>query len=193
MTLDLAFAFGNLQNIEQPSLSLEDLSLESQIGLLEAFKSWKDCEKGAIRGKGFANASNRNASRNPSIFTSAEAKAAKIFDSLELSYEHELRIQLKDAKNRSHLYKLDFFFPESRIDVEISPDFHWTYRLVAIREVLKERLLKRAGIRVYHVRAHTKKLNGRVSCVPDIKELRKLAKIIKEAETKPNCLKYWFK
>lgn len=191
MSLDLAFAFGNIANMEQSSSNLEDLCLESQIRFLEAFKCFKDCEKGRCRGKGFGNAAILNAKRNPNVFTNAEAKAAEIFDSFGLSYEHEVRIQLKDSKNRLHCFKLDFFFPECRIDVEISPDFHETYKLVKIRDVLRERLLKKAGIRVLTIPVYAKRANGRQTSIPDMNRTRNVARIVKEAQKSPECLKYW--
>jgi len=191
MSLDLAIAFGNMPNMEPISSNLEDLELESQIRFLEAFKCFKDCEKGKYRGKGFSNASNLNPKRNPSIFTTAEAKAAEIFDSYGLSYGHEVKIQLKDSKNHLHHYKLDFFFPESRINVEISPDFHKTYKLVAKRDVLRKRLLKKAGIRMLTIPVYVKSQNGHQISVPDVNRTRNVAKIVKEAQNSPNCLKYW--
>jgi very-short-patch-repair endonuclease len=191
MGLDLSFALFDLANMEPSSLNLDDLELESQISLLEAFKSWKDCEKGRSKAKGFANAAALNAKRDPHVFTDAEAKAAQIFDSFNVSYEHEVKIQLKDSRNRLHCYKLDFFFPESRIDVEISPDFHKSYKLVAKRDVLRKRLLKRAGIRVLTIPVHVKSRNGRQMSIPDVNRTRKVARIVKEAQKSRSCLTYY--
>jgi hypothetical protein len=182
-----------LPNIEPDCLKLEDLALETQIRLLEAFKSIKDCEKGKIRGRGFSNASKINAGRNPSVFTDAELKAKEIFDSFELSYVHEARISLKDAQNRPHHFKLDFLFPDCRIDLEISPEFHKTYKLVVKRDLLRERLLKKAGIRQMTISAPCKKLNGTVKCLPDVNELRNFARMVKAAQKSPECLTYYLK
>lgn len=148
-------------------------------------------EKGKTKGKGFANASILNPLRDSAIFTDAEKQAKAIFDAFELSYVHELRIQLKDSRNSRHCYKLDFFFPNCRIDVEISPDFHETYKLVAIRDVLRERLLRKAGIRTFTIKTKAKKQNGKIGMAIDRKYAQFVAQTVKEAQISSGCLNYW--
>jgi very-short-patch-repair endonuclease len=191
MSLDLAFILSELPNCEPKAITLDDLSLEKQISFLDAFKSWKDIEKGKKKGNGFANASILNQKRNPSVFTTLEAKSAEIFDSFDLRYVHELRFKGNDSLNKMHHYKLDFFFPESRINIEISPDFHVKYRLVAIRDALKKRILNRDGIRVFHVRTFVRRRNGQIISLPDIAKLRKLAKMIQSSKISPECIEYY--
>jgi hypothetical protein len=173
--------------MEPESLSISDLTLEKQISFLEAFKSWKDVEKGHAKGKGFANSFNMNLKRNSHVYTTAEQLFKDVSDSFSLNSVHELRIRLKDRDNHLHCFKLDFFYPNCRIDVEVSPDFHLSYKLVAIRDKLKELLLKRANIRVYHLRVYFK--HG--TTFIDLDKAEKLCKLIKDAETCPDCLTYW--
>ena len=164
-TLEIFEALSLIDDIEPDSFSIADLTLEKQIKLLETFKSWKDIEKGKIKGRGFANASILNPLRDSEVFTKAE----QIF---------------KDISD-----KLDFFYPESRIDVEISPDFHKSYKLVAVRDKLRALLLKRANIRVFVIRVYFK--HGKTFI--DVAKARKVCKLILEAKSSPDCLTYWTK
>lgn len=191
MTLELGFALANLPQIDSSEFVLTDLSLESQLGFLECLKPLKDIEKGKCRGHGFSNSINRNAGRKRNAFTNAEKQFADICASQDLYYVHEHRFNAKDGKNRLHHYKLDFLFPDSRINVEISPDFHWTYKIVAIRDVLKKRALKRAGIRTFVVRVFFRSRKGQCSGRIDVSYARKIVRIIKQSQTSPESLNYW--
>jgi len=176
-----------LDQIEPETVSIDDLSLETQVSLLEAFKSWKDIEKGRTRGRGFANAQILNPKRDKNVFTKGEAKFKAISEAFGLNLIHEHRIKVKDGKNRSKLFKLDFFDPFSRTDVELDPDFHKSYKLVAVRDILREKLLKRSGVTVFRLRIFYK---GGKTCI-DVKKARKLCQTLKETQIKPSCLSYW--
>jgi len=186
-TLENIEALSLLDDLEPNPTRLCDLSLEKHIRLLETFKSWKDIEKGKAKGRGFGNAQILNPKRDSDIYTKAEQLFKDISDSFGLKSVHELRIQLKDRDNRPHNCKLDFFYPESRIDVEISPDFHKSYKLVAIRDLLRKKLLNRQNIRVFVIRVYFR--HGKTMI--DVAKARKVCKLILEAKSSPDCLTYW--
>ena len=186
-TLENLEALSLLDQIEPDSLTLSDLTLEKQVRFLGAFKLWKDVEKGYVKGRGFANAQILNPLRDSNVFTKAERIYKDISDNFSLNSVHELRVFIKDHDNRQHCFKLDFFYPESRIDVEVSPDFHLSYKLVAVRDKLKAMLLKRLGIRVFHVKVYFK--HGKT--IIDVAKARKLCKLIKDSKISPDCLTYY--
>ena len=177
---------GRLGQIEPESADFDDLSLQKQLRTLQLLKKMKDIEKGRAKGKGFANAQILNPSRSKNVYTRAESKFKRLCDSIGLKYDHETRFKVKDDLNRVHCYKLDFFFPKSRIGVEISPNFHFTYKIVAIRDKIREISLKeKHGITIFTIKADK---NNEI----DQKEAQKILNYIYNAETKPECIEYWF-
>ena len=184
MDLEIYDELSLICQIEPKSLTLKELSLEKQLKFLEAFKNRKDCEKGHARGKGFGNSWILNQKRLKSVYTVAESKFKAIADSFELNNVHELRFKAKDSENRTHCYKLDFYFPKCKIAVEISPDFHFSYKIVVIRDKIRKHALNKHGIKVFTVKAN--KFNE-----IDVKYARKILRLIKEARISPECLDYW--
>lgn len=188
MELELSVILGELEQIEANSVSLNDLSLEKQLKFLTltSFKKCRDCEKGKAKGKGFANHLVHNPKRQKDVYTDAELKFKAISDSFELNHLHEWCVSIKDSENKAHFYKLDFYYPESKIAVEISPDFHFSYKPVFIRDKIRKKALnQKFGIKVFTVKVG--KFNG-----IDIKYARKVLRFIKAAQTSPETLEYWF-
>lgn len=150
--LKIAGILENLDNIEDSdSKGLFDLTLEAQVRFLEFFKRFKDIEKGKYRGKGFGNCWKLNSKRDPKVFTYLEAQFDRLARDSGLELKHEVRIKVKDRTNKSHIFKLDFFDPSTRIDIEVSPNWHKNYRIVERRDALRKMLLRKVGIRSYTV------------------------------------------
>jgi hypothetical protein len=186
MELELSVILGRLDQIEQKSVSLNDLSLEKQLKFLTSLKNLKDCEKKPVKGKGFSNSLVKNQKRSKDVYTVAEAKFKAISDSFELNHLHEWCIPVKDAELQLHNYKLDFYYPESKIAVEISPNFHFSYKPVFIRDKIRKKALnQKFGIKVFTVKAN--QFNE-----IDVKYARNILRIIKAAQTSPETLEYWF-
>jgi hypothetical protein len=177
----------NLTQIEKPSIGLYDLTLEHQVQYLEYMKRYKDIEHGKPKGRGFANCQQFNHKRNPRVFTTLEREFHKLAKDFDLELNHEVRIKVNDRFNRQHIFKLDFLDPKTRINVEISPDWHRNYLLVARRDALRRQLLKKVGIRSLTVRV-TKKCN---QLHIDYIRARRIIKTIKSATISPNSLDYY--
>ena len=150
----------DLEDMEPKCLGLNDLLLETQNSYLEFFKilltsgKLKDCEHGKPKQKGFAN-HKQNRKRDKHIFTIAESQFKALADKRNLHYLHEFKVKVKDHFGTLHNYKLDFYFPLCKTDIEISPDFHNTYLLVKTRDTLRAKLLEKHGIKSYHIFAKT--------------------------------------
>jgi hypothetical protein len=187
VTLELSEILQHLENIEDCDTGLFDLSLETQVQLLEYLKRFKDCEKGKAKGKGFGNCWKLNSKRSPHVFTHLEKQFKSLADDFNLELNHEVRIRVADKFNRWHIFKLDFFDPKTRIDIEISPNWHRNYLLVARRDALRKRLLKKLGIRSITVPAIQK---GK-RCVLDVTRAKRAIKIVLSAESSPNSLEFY--
>lgn len=187
MLFELFETLSTIPQIEFDSIGINDLTIEKQLRFLETFKNIKDIEKKKSCSKGFSNGSILNQARDSHIYTKAEQLFKNLCESFNLNPVHELKIKVKDSENRLHLFKLDFYFQDSKIDVEISPAFHKTYRIVAIRDKLKAKLLKKDGIKVYHVDVIFKHDETFI----DINKAKKLCLMIQKATTKKSCLNYW--
>jgi very-short-patch-repair endonuclease len=112
-------------------------------------------------------------------------------DQLELNnikFLHEFQIKVKDALFNSHSYHLDFFIPEIKLAIEISPLFHFTYQTVAIRDKLRTALLKRkCGIKTMVVKVHFRTVKGKTETYLNIEDTKKaLATIKKLKRLKPH-------
>jgi len=186
MDLEKIEDLSQLRQIEAESVGLKDLRLETQLKFLIALKDVNDCEKGHARGLGFGNSWILNRNRSSKVYTVAESKFRQLAESFEIrQYCHELPIKTKNSHDLSlHCYKLDFFFPKCRIAVEISPDFHFSYKHVFIRDKLRKKALKKHGITTYTVKSN--KFNE-----INVKYARKILHLIKAAHTSPECLEYW--
>lgn len=185
MDLEIYQELSRFDQIDDESCRISDLPLEKQLKLLTVTKNLKDCEKGRAKGKGFANSHVLNPARKNNVYTVAESKFKAISDSFELKHLHEWQISVKDSENKSHFYKLDFYYPDSKIAVEISPDFHFSYKPVFIRDKIRKLALnKKFGIAVYTVKA-TK--NNEI----DVKYARNVLRIIKAAQISPETLSWY--
>jgi len=187
MDLEIYQELSRFDQIDEESMRLSDLPLEKQLKFLVSLKNYHDCEKGRAKGKGFANSHILNPSRKNNVYTQAESKFKALIEAFELNSLHEWCIPIKDSENKSHFYKLDFYFPESKIAVEISPDFHFSYKPVFIRDKIRKLALnKKFGIAVYTVKAGK---NNEI----DVKYARNVLRIIKAAQTSPETLEYYLK
>jgi len=188
MALELCEALQNLAQIEDTDVEgLFDLSLEYQVQFLEFFKRFKDIERGRSKGKGFGNCWKLNSKRNPHIFTHLERQFKNLADDFNLELNHEVRIKVNDRLNHYHIFKLDFLEPKTRVNIEISPNWHRNYLLVARRDALRKRLLKKVGIRSLTVPAFQK---GK-RCFIDVARAKRVIKTVLQAKTSPNSLDFY--
>lgn len=175
-------SFLSLPNIEF-DFNINDLPLEKHISFLEYFVKNKpliDIEKNKPKNvKGFyACSKNHNQKRNNKIYSIPELVFKKIIDKHKVNFIHEHRIKAKNSK--LHIYHLDFFIYDKRIDIEINPSYHDSYSVVRVRDKLKKHLLKEH----YHIKTVTvtvnyKRVNGKLK--PVLKGYRKALNIIKNA------------
>lgn len=144
-------------------------------------------KKNHITIKGFS-ANFHNYARNSDNFSIAE----NLFrEQLELNgitnYLHEHKIIVRDALYRAHTYHLDFFIPDIKLAIEISPLFHFTYETVAIRDKLRESLLKRKlGINVLVVKVHFRTRKGHIETFINHADSVRAIKAIKRMSKKSN-------
>lgn len=185
--LQLNFACANLTQIEETEIGLYDLQLERQVQLLEYFKRYRDIEHGKAKGKGFGNCWKLNAKRHPKVYTFLESEFDKLARDFNLELNHEVRIRVKDRLNRWHIFKLDFLDPITRINIEISPDWHKKYLLVSRRDALRKRLLKKLGIRSYTVPVVNKGERGHINFAI----AKRTINLVLKAQPNPNCLDYY--
>lgn len=193
--LELYEILSKIDNLEtETDIALKDLRLEIQNQFLEFFKNLRtaniivDCEKQKPRASGFSN-HKQSRTRDPKIYTIAESKLKELADSYGLHYVHELRIKVKDYFNRLHTYKLDFYFPASKINVEINPLFHKTYLLVNTRDRLRKKLLKKLGIKSYAIDAYCGK--NPLETTIDKNRARKILSLISKTQTSRETLSYY--
>jgi len=154
---------------------------------LEFLKRYKDIERGKCKGKGFGNCWKSNSKRNPKVFTRLEAQFNRLANDFDITLEHEVRIKVRDKLNHNHIFKLDFLDPKTRINIEVSPNWHKNYLLVARRDALRRRLLKRVGIRSLTVPVAKKGNCARI----DFIRARRILRLIKSATLSPNSLDYY--
>lgn len=103
------------------------------------------------------------------------------------NYLHEHKIIVRDALYRAHTYHLDFFIPDIKLAIEISPLFHFTYETVAIRDKLRESLLKRKlGINVLVVKVHFRTRKGHIETFINHADSVRVIKAIKRMSKKSN-------
>jgi hypothetical protein len=175
---------GFISQIEPETTSLEDLPLEKQLKLLTALKDMKDCEKGKAKKAGFGNSLNPNHKRDSKVYTTAENNFKAIADRFGLNYLHEWQIKAKDSELGLHCYKIDFYFPDFKIAVEINPEFHYSYKPVFIRDKIRKIALKKFGIKTYAIKSDAKNriLTNRAKFVLNL---------IEDAGISHETLKYW--
>jgi hypothetical protein len=150
-------------------------------------KRYKDVEKGRAKGKGFGNCWKLNKKRDPKIFTYLEAQFKNLADDFNLKLNHEVRIKVRDKNGQNHIFKLDFLHTETGINVEISPNWHKNYLIVARRDALRRKLLKKVGIRMLTVPAVQK---GKRCCI-DVPRAKRVIKLVLSAKTSPNNLDFY--
>jgi len=144
-------------------------------------------KKNHVNVKGFS-ANYHNYARTNNNYSIAE----KLFqEQLELngitSYLHEFKIQVKDALFNSHCYHLDFYIPEIKLAIEISPLFHFTYKTVAIRDKLRESLLKRKhGIKTIVIKVHFRVKKGHTETYLNSKDIEIAINLIKKLREIPH-------
>jgi very-short-patch-repair endonuclease len=138
-----------------------------------------------INVKGFS-ANFHNFKRTSDNFSIAEALFRDVLELNNINFLHEFQIKVKDILLRIHSYHLDFFIPEIKLAVEISPLFHFTYKTVAIRDKLRESLLLKHGIKTHVVKVHFRTVKGRTETYLNVKDVEKALKLIKKLKQKPN-------
>lgn len=186
--LQLDFACQALVQLEDTSeVGLFDLTLERQVQLLEYLKRYKDIEHGKAKGKGFGNCTQFNHKRDPKVFTFLESEFAKLAESYNCQFNHEVRVKCKDKLNRQHIFKLDFLEHSKRVNVEISPNWHKNYILVNRRDALRKRLLKKHGIKSLTVPVIQKGPHGHI----DYARAKRILRYIESLTPSVNSLDYW--
>lgn len=185
--LQLSAICEHLTQIEKPEIGLFDLTLERQVQFLEYMKRYKDIERGKAKGRGFGNCWKLNSRRHSKVFTFLESEFHNLAKDFNLELNHEVHIKVKDRLNRWHIFKLDFFEPTTRIDIEVSPNWHKNYLLVVRRDALRRRLLKRVGIRSLTVPVIYKGKHGHI----DFIRAKRIIKVIKSATVSVNSLDYY--
>ena len=138
-----------------------------------------------------------NYARNSDNFSIAE----NLFrEQLELNgitnFIHEHKVVIRDALYRAHTYHLDFYIPEIKLAIEISPLFHFTYETVAIRDKLRTSLLKRKlGIETIVVKVHFRTRKGKLETYINPEDSEKAISEIKKLSEFPSkeTLPYYFK
>jgi hypothetical protein len=102
-----------------------------------------------------------------------------------IDFLHEHKVQIKDALNNNHTYHLDFFIPEIKLAIEISPLFHFTYKTVAIRDKLRESLLlRKENIKTLVIKVHFRTKKGHIETYLNPTDTKKAIKEIKKLKRK---------
>jgi len=137
--------------------------------------------------KGFS-ANFHNFKRTSDSYSIAESLFRDTLELNNISYLHEFQIKAKDALLNSHSYHLDFYIPEIKLAIEISPLFHFTYKTVAIRDKLRTSLLARKhNIKTIVIKVHFRTKKGRVETYLNVNDVEKAIKLIKKLkQKKPN-------
>jgi hypothetical protein len=87
---------------------------------------------------------------------------------------------------------LDFFIPEIKLAIEISPNFHHSYETVAIRDKLRASLLKRKNnITTIEVKVCFRTKKGVIETYLDKKSVDYAIKEIKTAKKSQESLNYY--
>lgn len=137
--------------------------------------------------KGFGNCTQFNHKRDPKVFTFLESEFAKLAESYNCQFNHEVRVKCKDKLNRQHIFKLDFLEHSKRVNVEISPNWHKNYILVNRRDALRKRLLKKHGIKSLTVPVIQKGPHGHI----DYARAKRILRYIESLTPSVNSLDYW--
>jgi hypothetical protein len=165
---------------------LKELDLEKQRIIL--FN-----KKNHVNIKGFS-ANFHNYGRTENNYSVAENLFREQLELNGIDFLHEFKIQVKDALFNNHCYHLDFYIPEIKLAIEISPLFHFTYKIVAIRDKLRESLLKRKhGILTHVVKVHFRTVKGHTETylnVSDVSNAIKLIKNLKKTTNKETLFHY---
>ncbi len=145
--------------------------------------------------KGFS-ANFHNYGRNSEHYSIAENLFREQLELNGINFLHEHKIQIKDALLNTHTYHLDFFIPNIKLAIEISPLFHFTYKSVAIRDKLRESLLKRRhGINTVVVKVHFRTRKGILETYINPVDTEKAIAHIRKLSRIPNkeTLQFYFK
>jgi very-short-patch-repair endonuclease len=135
--------------------------------------------------KGFS-ANFHNFKRTSDNFSIAESLFRDVLELNNISYLHEFQIKIRDILLNSHSYHLDFFIPEIKLAIEISPLFHFTYKTVATRDKLRESLLLKHGIKTLVIKVHFRTKKGRTETYLNVKDVQQTLKEIKKLRQKPH-------
>lgn len=135
--------------------------------------------------KGFSS-NFHNFKRNSDNYSIAESLFRDVLELNNISFLHEFQIKIRDILLNSHSYHLDFFIPEIKLAVEISPLFHFTYKTVAIRDKLRTSLLLKHGIKTLVIKVHFRTRKGRIETYLNVKDVETTIKQIKKLKRIPN-------
>jgi len=140
-----------------------------------------------IKVKGFS-ANFHNFERSNNNYSTAENLFKEQLELNNIAFLHEFQIKIRDALFNSHTYHLDFYIPEIKLAIEISPLFHFTYQTVAIRDKLRESLLKRKhGIKTIIIKVHFRTIKGHTETYLNTVDTKKALATIKQLKRKkPN-------
>lgn len=129
-----------------------------------------------------------NPKRLSYLYTPLEFESLKLFNGFfeERKVYHEFPIKVKDEIGKTHNYHLDFYDTITQSNIEISPNFHKSYKIVVDSDKRRERLLKKLNIKVYHIRANNVKEKTLKS------QIKKTINIIKKKRIPKTILDYYF-
>jgi hypothetical protein len=136
--------------------------------------------------KGFSS-NFHNYNRSSDNYSIAENLFREILELNNISFIHEHKIQIRDALLNAHNYHLDFFIPDIKLAIEISPLFHFTYETVAIRDKLRESLLlRKQGIKTLVIKVHFRTRKKIIETYLNSSDTDKAIKTIKQLKRKPH-------
>jgi len=130
-----------------------------------------------------------NPKRLTYLYSPLEFKSLQLFNGFFETRKvfHELPIKLKDDKNKTHFYHLDFYDLATNTNIEISPKFHETYKKVKDSDNLRSHLLKsKLGIKTLEIKANNIKDKTLE------KQIKKTIRIIKKSKPNNRILDNYF-
>lgn len=127
------------------------------------------------------------------------SKAEDLFKDLLLEHNlsefiHEHKVKVKDINDRTHTYHLDFYFYNLKVCIEVNPIFHETYRVVKIRDNLREYLLKRKmHIKTFKLRVLHKCKKGKLLTRIDKRQSKRIIKKLKSLKVSKETLTFYLR
>lgn len=189
-------------------LSLEKIQIsDTDLNLIDEIELTKQCrlneiEKNNITAfnksigkkiKGFST-NYHNHERDKKNYSIAEKQFKELLLNHGLTdFIHEHKIKVKDVKGIVHTYHIDFYFPLFRLAIEINPTFHYSYNVVAIRDKLRAKLLKRKlHIETIDIKVYFRTRKGKLETFIDYnKAFSVIEKILRKRKIHKETLAYY--